>query len=36
MGYMFFQNLAGVYYSNKMGTQTAVGGGELTGIQFHH
>ena len=36
MGYMFFQNMAGAYYSNKMGTQTAVNGEVLTGIQFHH
>jgi hypothetical protein len=36
LGYMFFQNLAGAYYSNKLDTQTAAGGEVLTGIQFHH
>ena len=33
LGYMFYQNLANVPGSNRTGTQTAVGGEELTGIQ---
>lgn len=33
LGYMFYQNLAGVFSDNKTGTQTAVGGEVLTGIQ---
>ena len=33
LGYMFYQNLAGLLGNNKTGTQTAVGGEVLTGIQ---
>lgn len=33
MGHMFYHNLAGLFGDNKSGTQTAVGGEILTGIQ---
>ena len=33
LGYMFYQNLAGLFGDNKTGNQTAVGGEVLTGIQ---
>src|SRR5688572_455471 len=33
MGYMFYYNLDGNFGDNKTGTQTALGGEELTGIQ---
>ena len=33
LGYMFYQNLAGLLGDNKTGNQTAVGGEVLTGIQ---
>lgn len=33
MGYMFYQNLGGLQLNDKRGTQTALGGEVLTGIQ---
>ena len=33
LGYMFYVNLGGAFLDNKTGTQTAVGGEVLTGIQ---
>jgi hypothetical protein len=36
LGYMFYQNLAGLLGNDKTGTQTAVGGELLTGIQSRY
>lgn len=36
MGYMFYYNLDGNFGDDKTGTQTAVGGEELTGIHARH
>jgi hypothetical protein len=36
MGYMFYYNLGGDFGDDKTGTQIALGGEELTGIQARH
>jgi PEP-CTERM motif len=36
MGYMFYHNLGGSHSDDKTGTQTALGGQQLTGIQPFH